>query len=837
MSLEDIVRTRIRQSKDDIKYSLKMIRQNNPFAAEPSEERRERRFQKKLNLRPGDAEALNDEVLRRASVPATDGAEALRSQPFDARRSQNRPEAIWGDTVDFVSVGFLEVGAQVARSVGRVAYQTGRAKGTGILIGNGLFLTNHHVIASESEADACVLEFDYERTLTGSLRQPTRFLIDRSVFVTDPVEGLDFSIFAVGEKLEGPGYLAQFGRTPLSDAADKHMIGEFANIIQHPQGRFKEVVLRENRLINRFDDALHYVADTEPGSSGSPVYNSEWQLIALHHWGGPWIDGEADSFEINEGIRASSIVRKLRQKLQFMSPDVGVRIAEALTSGEPEGTKNPTVAIQAGDVADTTSPTVQVARDGTATWTLPVELSVRIPALAKQSVERVEPTPILQSRRAEDTLDDYGNRRGYLPDFLPGFHVPLPQLGPGLQNDAARLLDPEPGANPFELKYHHFSVVMNKRRRLAFFTACMIDGKTAKSIVRSTRKVSDLRATDTGLREAVGSLDDAEADSWAIDPRIAREHYSGNEIYKNQKVPGYPNPSSNARIARMFQKGHLVRRLDPAWGRDDRALAAEFDTFHWTNAAPQVGFFNQGTADEDQPGTGRGNLWRAAENYVLRNAVAEDQRVISFTGPVFRDDDRRYRQIRIPGKFFKLTAWVEDGELRTLALLVDQKQVFDAWPEALGTQEFLEQATEAEAFLDKGELDRVTDFLSTVREIEELTELDFGETVRRADVRSGAQPVEVRSENDLPLRGGTPNRSFRIPGAMVAPDGQADDLTEVRGIGRALQRVLNENGIFHFRQIATWGNTEIEAVDAVLRFPGRIVRDDWVGQATRLAAE
>ena len=63
MSLEDIVRTRIRQSKDDIKYSLKMIRQNNPFAAEPSEERRERRFQKKLNLRPGDAEALNDEVL------------------------------------------------------------------------------------------------------------------------------------------------------------------------------------------------------------------------------------------------------------------------------------------------------------------------------------------------------------------------------------------------------------------------------------------------------------------------------------------------------------------------------------------------------------------------------------------------------------------------------------------------------------------------------------------------------------------------------------------------------------------------------------------------------
>ena len=134
-------------------------------------------------------------------------------------------------------------------------------------------------------------------------------------------------------------------------------------------------------------------------------------------------------------------------------------------------------------------------------------------------------------------------------------------------------------------------------------------------------------------------------------------------------------------------------------GDDDQALAAELDTFYWTNAAPQVGFFNQGTADEDQPGTGKGNLWRAAENYVLRNAVAEDQRVVSFTGPVFRDDDRPYRHIRIPGKFFKVTVWAENGHLRSLALLVDQSQVFDAWPESFGTQEFLDTATEAEAFL------------------------------------------------------------------------------------------------------------------------------------------
>jgi endonuclease G len=55
------------------------------------------------------------------------------------------------------------------------------------------------------------------------------------------------------------------------------------------------------------------------------------------------------------------------------------------------------------------------------------------------------------------------------------------------------------------------------------------------------------------------------------------------------------------RTARMLQKGHIVLRGDPAWGTDDEALGAENDTFHYTNTAPQLGFFNQGSRD-DHPG-------------------------------------------------------------------------------------------------------------------------------------------------------------------------------------------------------------------------------------------
>ena len=829
MTLDEIVRERIRHCHSDIAYSLEEIRKNNPYGGEPNHERVTRRMQRKMHLTASDAQVLSAQVRRQSSRRAGAAEASIADAGIDVERTRGGAEAIWGDTVDFVSVAFLEIGALRARAVGRVAFKSGQPNGTGVLIGSDLFLTNNHVIDSPEKAEQCLLEFDYERALTGAVREPTRFLIDPAFFITHPINGLDYTVFAVGAKWDGPETLDAYGKAPLSDAGDKHMIGEFANIVQHPRGRFKEVVLRENRLVNRFDDALHYLADTERGSSGSPVFNSEWQMIALHHWAGPWIDGRgSSSFEINEGIRISSIVRNLRTQMRNLPAFQQQRLVSALNA-EGAGATNPKGAAR---TPTNSNASFEVAEDGTATWTVPLEVSVRIPALAGSPASAPSVTAP-QATPAAAESDSFSDRRGYLPDFIPGFHVPLPQLGPGLRADAAPLLNPEPGANPFELKYHHFSVVMNKRRRLAFFTACMIDGETAKSIGRSSRKISDLQSTDRGLAEAVAGLDGAEADSWSIDNRIDRSHYSGDEIYKKQKVPGFPNPSSRDRIARMFQKGHLVRRLDPAWGDDNRALAAEMDTFFWTNAAPQVGFFNQGTADEDMPGTGKGNLWRAAENYVLRNAVAEDQRVVSFTGPVFRDDDRAYRHIRIPGKFFKVTVWAEKGQLRSLALLVDQSQVFDAWPEAFGTQEFLDTANEAEAFLDASELSRVQDFLSTIEEIEDLTELSFGTVVRAADVRKGQGSALVETEADLPLNGSTPMTT--IPGALAAPDGAEDNLTDIRGIGPSLKRLLNANGIFHFHQIAAWGDTEIEIVSNLLQFPGRIEGDNWVGQAQTLA--
>jgi len=71
---------------------------------------------------------------------------------------------------------------------------------------------------------------------------------------------------------------------------------------------------------------------------------------------------------------------------------------------------------------------------------------------------------------------------------------------------------------------------------------------------------------------------------------------------------------------------------------------------------------------------------------------------------------------------------------------------------------------------------------------------------------------------------------------LDAPKGEADDLTKIGGVGPKLSEKLNENGVFHFWQIAAWGPEEIAFMDDQLNFKGRIERDEWVKQAAAFAA-
>jgi branched-chain amino acid transport system ATP-binding protein len=75
------------------------------------------------------------------------------------------------------------------------------------------------------------------------------------------------------------------------------------------------------------------------------------------------------------------------------------------------------------------------------------------------------------------------------------------------------------------------------------------------------------------------------------------------------------------------------------------------------------------------------------------------------------------------------------------------------------------------------------------------------------------------------------------PAGLDAPraEGQ-DDLTRIKGIGPVNAGKLNRLGIWHFDQIAAWTEVEVEWVGSYLAFPGRIEREDWIGQAKSMAS-
>jgi endonuclease G len=115
-----------------------------------------------------------------------------------------------------------------------------------------------------------------------------------------------------------------------------------------------------------------------------------------------------------------------------------------------------------------------------------------------------------------------------------------------------------------------------------------------------------------------------------------------------------------------LDRGHLVRRLDPAWGPDlDTAKKANDDTFHFTNCTPQHEDFNQNKT-----------TWAGLEDYLLDNAGKRTFRASVFTGPVFAPDDDLYRGVQLPRQFWKVAAMVkEDGTLSATGYLLSQEQL------------------------------------------------------------------------------------------------------------------------------------------------------------------
>jgi endonuclease G len=450
---------------------------------------------------------------------------------------------------DIVSINFFLRGLRAAKAVCRIKTlaSAGGAPdyATGFLAAPSLLVTNNHVLPDPETASRSLAEFENELDINFVERRGRIFPLQPiAAFYTDAT--LDFTIVAISPTAHDGTPISDFGVLPMLPMSGKALPGEHVSIIQHPDGGTKQVVVRENRLIAldaaRFpsigDEFVHYTADTERGSSGAPVFNDQWDLVAIHHMavadrgadgrvlnrnGKVWSEADGDDAKkwiANEGLRISALMENLKAAASFNADAAKIM---AMLAFEPRATMR-------------LQPTGANAKP---------EKWETIPGAPELTA--------FESTRFADPA--FKSSQGYDPGFLgAGLRVPLPKTDPGFRGRLAT--NSETGKTQFD--YTHFSLAMVVERRLAAWTAVNIDG---------------------------GSVTSSDAEpGWRRDPRLAASEQTLAQVYG--KVPGK---------GIQIDRGHLVRRLDPVWGPQAVADRAAADTFHYTNAAPQEHVYNSET--------------------------------------------------------------------------------------------------------------------------------------------------------------------------------------------------------------------------------------------------
>ncbi len=211
-------------------------------------------------------------------------------------------------------VGKLQQGLELANAVCKITFsdRSPAESGTGVLIAPGFVLTNYHVLSSQvgvnlnAIAKSAQFEFGYVSTHFGEATRTQVITAAENdpVVVASPIDEFDYALIRLktGEDLS-------IKPVPLNAMAQLEPRRCALHILQHPEGEEMKVSLSNNGVvrIDKERGLVLYVNPTKRGSSGSPCFDDEWKLVALHH------KKIQTSFgSIREGILFSAIHRHIQ---------------------------------------------------------------------------------------------------------------------------------------------------------------------------------------------------------------------------------------------------------------------------------------------------------------------------------------------------------------------------------------------------------------------------------------------------------------------------------------------------------------------------------------------
>lgn len=551
--------------------------------------------------------------------------------------------------------------------------------GTGFVVGDGLIMTNRHVaeifgkgLGTRALAFRSGMHAGIDFVRDGSTADGPTFNVTRVVMIHPywdmallAVEGLggvkplQLSVMDAYDlaqrKIAVVGYPSY---DPRNDAGEQQDL--FGNV--YGVKRLQPGELGKGTATESFEKqvkAATHDCSTLCGNSGSAVLDLETGDVLALHFGGVYHD-------TNYGVPAFQLAKDQRVV------DAGVRFAgttggsntwgawwRRADSGSPEAALAPDGDGPAAPARPASPPVVapQAASvDGDA---IDVEVPIRIRisvgdhrVLGAASAIAPQPAPpgaadVQEAMREPWHEANYGSRKGYQSNFLNArgskpLDVPMPTA-----KVPSALAKTRSGGT--ELKYQNFSICMHAKRRLALIAASNV---TKEARLRNPEDGRDY------TRKGLSGLGPNDTEKWYIDDRLDPKYQLPDVFFNKDR--------------KAFDKGHIVRREDVAWGKTyDELRRGNGDSYHVTNCSPQVAPFNQSARGEDN--------WGDLENVVLKEARTE--RLCVFAGPVLDDRDRVFHGVgdggvpilaRIPLRFWKVVVARVDNKLAAFGFVLEQ---------------------------------------------------------------------------------------------------------------------------------------------------------------------